>query len=213
MSRNVAEHLRRMALAVEADPSVAPQMARQASQMLRSVPGCGPSRDGGAGARGPSFVEQFSEVHRPQGGRVVEAGLAVDKVLFLANIPALAPVGVGGAASAGLTLRFKSGPGYLVYARGSVIDLTAGNFAAGELERTSIEVEAFMNDGEHLFTDGEQAGFVRYVDLFPQGGTFWLVRHVKATDSCTFRFRNTQPAVGGHTLTPSLTFGFLRELG
>lgn len=151
-----------------------------------------------------------------QGGRrvdqAVRAGSGVvlpmtfpSRYLTVAGITALAPQ-----ATVAARLEFGGGAGWLIGMRGIAVDLTAGVFACGPLEQATYEVQISFNDREPLITNGNNAAFINYQEVFGSlAGAEWapFMRYVKQNDVLQFIFRNRQPA-GGNTLTGSLSFAF-----
>lgn len=169
---------------------------------------CAPGDYPGPGARTP-----LSGVHPPARGWFVEALPAPDRFLTLRGTVAF---GVTGAAqdSAPLPLEFGGGSGILIGWRGDALDLTAGGFAAGPLERASMGVRVFFNDAsEELIVNGVGQDFAPMSTLFGDATTWSpFLRYVRTTDILNIQFRNFQnPGPGGHALRPFLTFAIRKD--
>lgn len=159
----------------------------------------------------PTSMYQLSDIHPPIVGNFNEPMIAPSRILVVDGIPAVAPQTTSDPAKLDFTAAGGCDNGILIGMHGTVVDNTPGVEQAGNYEYGSIELQATFNDTENLITNGENATFVRYSDLFTPGDRtpFPILRTISATDSMFFQFRNTQP-IDGNTLQPSLMFYFLR---
>jgi hypothetical protein len=134
------------------------------------------------------------------------------RILVVPGVPSVAPGTTSDPARIDFTAAGGCDNALIVGIHGTARDDTAGVEQAENYEYATCELQATFNDSENLVTDGEAATFVPYSDLFSPGQRepFPICRMISATDKMFFRWRNTQPAETGNTLTPTLTLLVLR---
>lgn len=160
----------------------------------------------------PRGTHQLAQLHPPILGNYLEPMVPPTRILTVPGVPTVAPQETTAQAKLDFSAAGGCDQGFLIGMHGNVRDDTAGVQNAGFYEYASIELEMSFNDGEFLITNGEQASFAPYCDLFSPGQRtpFPIYRQVSSSDSMFFRWRNVQPAGTGNTLQPSLTFLFVR---
>ncbi len=96
--------------------------------------------------------------------------------------------------------------GWVVGIRGSIVDA-----AALGVDRSSIELELRLNQGEHIVTDGDNDSPILYEDLFSAQQQTWspILRWIGGRDTWTFTFRNLS-SVGN--VQPTVSVAFIRSV-
>jgi len=190
------------------DPFEAEEMVERAQGLLRQA--ClQPAPGSGAIPAGSPYG--FDQIHPPAKGLFIQPMIAPDRFYV---VPVRPLVVAGGVQSNPIKLDFQSKAGWLIGMRGKAADFNVpGTFAAGALEQASMGVNIRVNDDESLITNTTDTAFSAYSDLFGNGDEWCpILRELTATDTLTIRYVNFQPAVGGVSLVPSLTFQYrLRE--
>lgn len=96
---------------------------------------------------------------------------------------------------------------HIIGMRGSVVDDTPGSQDAGPYELASMGLQIKTSQGLDWVTNGSNADFVKYSDLFQNSMQFFpLGIDLPTSEILHFLWQNTQPSATGDDLQASLAF-------